>query len=86
MCSRLCSPAKMHQLSMTERLFGSQRKPKGITLAEWPEKPCAEAMAAAQPSTEPGEVPLQLSCVLAGSLFSGALDFIYFYFLSEAGA
>ena len=59
----LRSPAKVHQLSMTERLFGAQRRPKGITLAEWPEKPCAEAMAAAQPPSELGEAPLQLSCV-----------------------
>ena len=48
---------------MTERLFGGQRKPKGITLAEWPEKPCAQAMAAAQPPAKPGEVPLQPSAL-----------------------
>ena len=56
---------------MTERLFGGQRRPKGITLAEWPEKPCAEAMAAAQPPTEPGKPPLQLSCIL---VYSHSLD------------
>ena len=60
MCVRLRSPAKVQQMSMTERLFGAQRKPKGITLAEWPEKPCAQAMAAAQPSAEPGELLLHL--------------------------
>lgn len=47
-------------MSMTERLFRTPRKPKGITLAEWPEKPCAEAMAPAELVLEPGVMPAQL--------------------------
>lgn len=50
---------------MTERLFGShQRKPKGITLAEWPQKPSGLSTAALQPVAKLGEQAVPLNDVL----------------------